>query len=201
MHYDATSSSYSLTDDSTTSTTNSSTTNNQQVEVYVGYTFPARTLQTKYMYRLYSNGAIRYVPNGYGSMATTAPYPPLPDEYEEYFLNINSVEVKVTSIEDKSESFTYYDADYTLQTQITNKKLVYVTVNISGKADPVFAGKKVSAYTHIYRFDSDYGLSYTSEPVAVINEDGSFEISSIYYGQIFYIGENTCYSLSNVIIS
>lgn len=185
------------------SSTSSSTENSTNKEVYVGYSFPARNLQTKYMFRLYSNGAIRYISTGYGNkpVATTTSNTTLPDFYYEFFLNLTSVEVKVTSIEDKSESFTYYDSDYTLQTHITNKKLVYVTVNISGQTNPAFAGKKVSAYPYIYINEYDDSLSYIIEPESVINEDGSFEISSVYIGGFFNIGENSCYSLFDVRIS
>lgn len=171
------------------------------VLVTVGYVFPIKKLQTKYMYRVYSNGAIRYVPTGLAPVCTTAPNATLPDDYDEYYLYVNSVEAVVTSIEDKTESYTYYDADYTLKTGTTTKKLVSVTVTVSGKTDPIFAGKKVTIYPQIYRSDSDDGLYNITSNSTVIEDNGSFEIKTIYEGESFYIQENCGFNLYSVSIS
>lgn len=158
--------------------------------------------QTKFMFRIYSNGEIRYVRTGMGDYYATTKKAAtqLPSEYKEYFAYITNSSASIR-YEESTKLYTYYDNNYDIQTSLKEVNTYYTTITVKGKTDPVFAGKKIAMDTGVGRWSSDdYFDSYMecySENGSVISSDGSFEITYIYKSN-YLSGEEICYEINSL---
>ena len=190
-------------DSSTTGTGPDSEPVTQSGDVYEGFTFKQGVVKNKHMFRLYSNGSIEYIPSGLNPYFTTAYHP---DPYAEYFAYLTSSSAVVSAIDTESESYSYYDADYNIQTTVKSRQYAIITVSATGHTDPVFAGKNVSINTYI-RLNMDNTLEL--DPItntAVISDDGSFTVVAKYKTNPFryvlgsYYGDSS-YNIESLSIS
>lgn len=147
--------------------------------------------QTKFLFRKYSNGSIRYVSVDELNHPTVSNE----DPFDEYYLYVIDSSAQILSVEEETTYNSWHDNDYSIHTSVFTNKKVIVSVDIEGYTDPVFAGKKLkfSHYSHpqiisINRTDtlirSDGSFSYHAEYI-VYTADGMNGQNSFYNPTIY----------------
>ena len=180
--YSTTYTMYTLESSSETTSTTELTTTRPTTIPFDG-TYRNVGKQTKFMFRLYSNGVIKYVETGIPLRTTTYPSSTtLPDEYEEYFTYITESSAVVTSTEQTTSMLTYYNDNYDNCSSIEYENRVYATVTVKGYTDEIFAGKTISMDCSVHNYDSEYSLENVTKNNGIIAENGSFEIIYVYRG-------------------
>ena len=136
-------------------------------EVGTVYSYTGRT---RYKYRLYYNGAIKYIdPSNSGSINDILVQETFTGTMVEstviyynadYYVNITNASRTLINIQQHTSK--YYDDDYSIHSSVVSDEYIY-KYNVSGIADSALAGKTI----------------VMNSSTAIINDDGSFEIESI----------------------
>jgi hypothetical protein len=191
--------SYSHTTTAFTGTTADTSTYRETITTKVNSYYSAKT---KFMFRLYSDGYIAYIPSGTATITTRRYYTTtrasvttttaFPEEYREYFAYITDSSCVLSSKETQTRIYTYYNSDYTMCSTVSSCDNFHLTLTVKGYTDKVFAGKCISIQVKIGEGDSESSYVTCKGTIA---DDGTFNVQDSVTRSYFFQEDLYAYAM------